>query len=107
MLLLENVEGLKYAGKDEGLQLLLSELDGHQQGRGHFVRALTSTFSTPPISACHSCASACSSWHIETAGRLDFRSRRIFREELARDLLDGDVGTVPNGMGCACRRGSL
>ena len=36
VLLLENVEGLKYAGKDEGLQLLLSELDGHQQTpRGH------------------------------------------------------------------------
>src|SRR4029078_3572917 len=26
-ILLENVEGLKYAGKDEGLQLLLTELD--------------------------------------------------------------------------------
>ena len=39
VLLLENVEGLKYAGKDEGLQLLLSELGGDQQGRADILCA--------------------------------------------------------------------
>ena len=40
VILLENVEGLKYAGKDEGLRLLLAEPRGHhQQSRGHIVRA--------------------------------------------------------------------
>jgi DNA (cytosine-5)-methyltransferase 1 len=33
-ILLENVEGLKYAGKDEGLQLLLTELDGINRAEG-------------------------------------------------------------------------
>lgn len=34
VLLLENVEGLKYAGKDEGLQLLLNELDAINRSCG-------------------------------------------------------------------------
>jgi DNA (cytosine-5)-methyltransferase 1 len=34
VLLLENVEGLQYAGKDEGLQLLLRELDAINQREG-------------------------------------------------------------------------
>lgn len=34
VLLLENVEGLKYAGKDEGLQLLLSELEAINKAEG-------------------------------------------------------------------------
>lgn len=34
VLLLENVEGLKYAGKDEGLQLLLSELEAINKTEG-------------------------------------------------------------------------
>jgi DNA (cytosine-5)-methyltransferase 1 len=34
VLLLENVEGLQYAGKDEGLQLLLRELDAINQSEG-------------------------------------------------------------------------
>jgi DNA (cytosine-5)-methyltransferase 1 len=34
VLLLENVEGLKYAGKDEGLQLLLSELEAINKVEG-------------------------------------------------------------------------
>jgi DNA (cytosine-5)-methyltransferase 1 len=34
VLLLENVEGLKYAGKDEGLQLLLRELDAINRHEG-------------------------------------------------------------------------
>src|SRR3954468_4327258 len=34
VLLLENVEGLKYAGKDEGLQLLLSELAAINDAEG-------------------------------------------------------------------------
>lgn len=34
VLLLENVEGLKYAGKDEGLQLLLNELESINRAEG-------------------------------------------------------------------------
>ena len=34
VLLLENVEGLKYAGKDEGLQLLLRELEAINEAEG-------------------------------------------------------------------------
>lgn len=38
VVLLENVEGLKYAGKDEGLQLLLSELEAINRAEGTAYR---------------------------------------------------------------------
>jgi DNA (cytosine-5)-methyltransferase 1 len=43
VILLENVEGLKYAGKDEGLQFLLRELDAINRQNGTKYRATVAT----------------------------------------------------------------
>ena len=51
---------------------------GHQQDSRALRTCLTSTFSTPPISASHSCASACLSWLIETAEHSLFQGRHTF-----------------------------
>ena len=45
VVLLENVEGLKYAGKDEGLQLLLTELDAINRDEGTRYRPVVDVLS--------------------------------------------------------------
>ena len=60
VLLLENVEGLKYAGKDEGLQLLLSELEAINKAEGtsyvpHVARSQRGGFWRPTVARARLC----------------------------------------------------
>ena len=78
VLLLENVEGLKYAGKDEGLQLLLSELEAINKAERTLLRASRrrsqrGRFRRPTVARARVCRGS-----SRRAGRSHFRRRRIF-----------------------------
>ncbi len=95
VLLLENVEGLKYAGKDEGLQLLLSELKAINKAERtsyvpHVAVLNAADFGVPQLRERVFVVA-----HRE--GRpFRFPSLTHFPEGLERDLLDGDVEPYRN-----------
>ena len=91
MLLLENVEGLKYAGKDEGLQLLLSELEAINKAertsyRPHVDVLNAADFRRPSAARARVCRRSSRGPGVQIS-RTDAFSLRTSE----RDLLDGDV----------------
>jgi DNA (cytosine-5)-methyltransferase 1 len=90
VLLLENVEGLKYAGKDEGLQLLLSELEAINKQEGtsylpHVAVLNAANFGVPQLRE-----------RVFVVAQRDGRTFKFPKPTHApadteRDLLDGDT----------------
>lgn len=90
VVLLENVEGLKYAGKDEGLQLLLRELEAINKAENtsyvpHVAVLNAAGFGVPQLRE-----------RVFVVAQRDGRTFKFptpthFPEETEKDLLDADV----------------